>query len=97
MLSLPQDAPSSYHECHFLLLYLNRSIYISPGGNLGLFQYFLVSHPVLPDQYHHLNQFPHHKYLLCHFYRINIPHLRFLQFVQFVVGGSLLPNQHQGK
>ena len=91
--SLPQYDTSAYPECHLLLLHLHHSIYLSTDDNLDFFQYLLVAHPVLPDQY------PHCKYLLrcrCRFC-IHIPHLCFIKLVLFVVGGTLLTNRYQGK
>ena len=72
-------------------MYLYSYLYLSPDGNLGFFQYLLVYHLFISDQS------PHSKYILGFCYRIHINHLCFLQFVQFVVGGILIPNQRQGK
>ena len=84
-------------EYHFIIMHPRHYLYISPDGNLVFFQYILVAHPVIPDQYPHHNQSPHNKYLRHFFYCIHFTHIRFLTFVQFVVGGPLLPNQHQVK
>ena len=93
---LSQDDTSSYSECHFLFLNPNNSLYLSPDGNLGFFKCVLVKKPSLLDQ--SPDQSTHCKYLLCCRLNIYIPHLSFIQFVQFVaVGGPLLPNQHKGK
>ena len=94
---LYQDDPYEYPECHLFLLNLHHYHYISPDGNLDLFHYILVYHPILTDKSTHHNQPPHTKYFLRYCFRIYIPHLCFLQFVLFVVSGPLLPNQHQRK
>ena len=87
---LPQDDPFSYPECHFLLMHLHHSIYLSPGGN-----FLLVSYPVLPDQYFHCNKYLHRKYLLCCHSHIHIPSLCFLLYILFAVNGSLLSHRHK--
>ena len=37
---LPQDDPYLYPECHFVLMHLHHSLYLSTGGNLGFFRIF---------------------------------------------------------
>ena len=90
---ITQYDTSAYPECHLHLLHLHHYIYLSTDDNLYFFQYLLVAHPVLPDQS------PHCKYLLpcrCRFF-VHIPHLCFIKFVLFVVGGTLLTDRYQGK
>ena len=89
---LPQDDASSYPEFYFLLLHLHCSLYHSPDGGLDLFQYLLVSHPVLTDKSPRRNQCHHCKYLPCCTFHIQITHLCFLRFFLFVVDGPFLPN-----
>ena len=88
---LPQYDTSTYPECHFLLLHLHHYLYLSTDDDLDFFQCLLVAHPVLPDQS------THRKYRLCCRFCIHIPHLFFIKFVLFVVGGTLLTNRYQGK
>ena len=58
----------------------------------------LVSYTVITYQYPHHNQSPHFKYIMRCCIHIHIPHLCFLQFILFFIGGvPILPNQHQGK
>ena len=49
----PQDAPSSYTEHRYLPLCLHNCLSLSLDGNFDLFQYLLVSHPVISDQSPH--------------------------------------------
>ena len=49
----PQDAPSSYTEHRYLPLCLHNCLYLYLDGNFDLFQYLLVSHPVISDQSPH--------------------------------------------
>ena len=75
---LTQYDTSAYPECHFLLQHLYHYLYLSTDYNLDFFQYLLVDYPFFPDQYFHLNQSLHSKYLLHCRYRFLLIFLIFV-------------------